>query len=297
MADVNIQPKIAVSPETFEVSPASAPDSSVNVTNVSFVPILYRALSTAPKQFQVRPRQGVIETGQSETIAITYTNKGEADGSGKADGGDRKEEFKIEYCRMTPEHSAAIAAAGGSPSVITDLIKACTRAERKSKVITCNILSAAPAAVVPAAVEVEAPEVPAAEPVPVAAKKPVEVASAPAVSAPPSETKRAAAEEEPLKATAAARASERNATTDVLASAAADDSGLRSRATAPAAAPAAPAARPSATAAAAAGLPPPAAASAGPVSFSADPVGFLKQNPLVALGVFIGLYLIGKLLF
>eukprot|EP00744_Colponema_vietnamica_P002623 GILI01004081.1.p1 GENE.GILI01004081.1~~GILI01004081.1.p1 ORF type:complete len:258 (+),score=60.82 GILI01004081.1:117-890(+) len=251
--------KLSVTPENFVILPSSAPDSVLQITNVSFVPILYRALSTAPKQFQVRPRQGIVESGQSASITISYNSKAvEAADAAKA---ERKEDFKIEYCQMTSEHQATIkkeeSAGGDATAKITDLIKAAPKAEKKSRVVSCVIRNAE---------DSSARTEPKAE----------------ATSVAPTEATAASASRASQKAV--------DAKTDILTSA--SEGGIRSRASQvaqPAAA--------SETARTPA-LPEKKAAPNGAVaSLTADPVGYLKQNPIVGAGILVVLYILFKIIF
>jgi len=123
-------PKISVSPEEFTIENGS--ETTLQLTNICFKPLMYRLLSTAPEKFHVANRHGVLLSGSTITVRIGIV----------AGGMDEKlkEEFRLEYCFVRPGDNVE------GVKDISSVVKKVPKEERKKKLIKCTIRAAEPSA-------------------------------------------------------------------------------------------------------------------------------------------------------
>lgn len=119
-------PKISVSPEEFTIENGS--ETTLQLTNICFKPLMYRLLSTAPEKFHVANRHGVLLSGSTITVRIGIV----------AGGMDEKlkEEFRLEYCFVRPGDNVE------GVKDISSVVKKVPKEERKKKLIKCTIRAA-----------------------------------------------------------------------------------------------------------------------------------------------------------
>jgi len=116
-------PKISVSPEEFTIENGS--ETTLQLTNICFKPLMYRLLSTAPEKFHVANRHGVLLSGSTISVRIGIV----------AGGMDEKlkEEFRLEYCFVRPGDNVE------GVKDISSVVKKVPKEERKKKLIKCTI--------------------------------------------------------------------------------------------------------------------------------------------------------------
>lgn len=119
-------PKISVSPEEFTIENGS--ETTLQLTNICFKPLMYRLLSTAPEKFHVANRHGVLLSGSTISVRIGIV----------AGGMDEKlkEEFRLEYCFVRPGDNVE------GVKDISSVVKKVPKEERKKKLIKCTIRAA-----------------------------------------------------------------------------------------------------------------------------------------------------------
>ena len=97
----------------------------MQLTNVSFKPILFRIRTTAPHRYVVKPTKGVVFPNKTEMINIHLSDGAEGDGDQTI-----TDEFCIVYCELADNETIAPKAAN-----VPDLIKARQKSDLSKRIV------------------------------------------------------------------------------------------------------------------------------------------------------------------
>lgn len=116
---------LTVAPESFSLVPHVSEDCSIQISNLSFVPVMFRLLTTSPGRYLVQSSRGVIQPCSSETVNISLH---------AAVTSNCHDDFKLEYCPVGPDDVI-------DPRMhnVVDLIKMNKNGNRK-KIIRCRVV-------------------------------------------------------------------------------------------------------------------------------------------------------------
>lgn len=109
---------LSIIPDSLQFVPKLAEDNSLQLTNVSFKPLLFRIRTTAPHRYVVKPTKGVVQPNKTETISIHLADTAGADAAASPDM-TLTDEFAIIYSEQADTDVIAPKAAN-----VPDIIKA-----------------------------------------------------------------------------------------------------------------------------------------------------------------------------
>ena len=128
---------LTVVPDAFQLIPSVSEDCTIQITNISFVPVMFRLLTTTPSRYLVKSSRGVIQPCSSETVNISLHQHVEEKCS---------DDFKLEYCALSSTDVL-----DAKMNNVADLIKATPKEQVHKKLIKCKVVIPAGTATAPAA--------------------------------------------------------------------------------------------------------------------------------------------------
>lgn len=115
---------LSVIPDSLQFAPKLSEDNSIQLTNVSFKPILFRVRTTAPHRYVVKPSKGVVQSNKTEIVNIHLS-----DNAGETTE-EIADEFCIVYCELAD--GEVVAPKGAN---VPDLIKSRPKSDLSKRVI------------------------------------------------------------------------------------------------------------------------------------------------------------------
>jgi hypothetical protein len=121
------QAVLTVVPESFHLVAAVSEDSTLQITNISFVPAMFRLMTTNPARYIVKSHKGIIMPCCSEAVNVSLHRSHCTENA--------LDDFKLEYAALP----SGVNPADVKPKEIGDLLKATPREGLFKKIVKCRV--------------------------------------------------------------------------------------------------------------------------------------------------------------
>ena len=116
---------LTVTPESFQLVPRLSEDCTIQLSNISFAPVMFQMRTTAPDRYLVKPSKGIISPNMTECICVSLRSAVEESST---------DDFRIDYCALPADAVVSSRCAN-----VPDLIRSVPKSERLHKIVKCTV--------------------------------------------------------------------------------------------------------------------------------------------------------------